>query len=170
MTIRMTRTMRAGVSALAIALSLAATAQAQDRAYSIPAEPLSSSLREFARVSGEQIVFTDDLVRGKSAPALQGSFSADEALARILVGTDLVARRTSGGTIMIVRADSPPDLTADVPAMLELAARTNAPLAGNDMKTGQTLINTIIAPGLKARLRPLLLPELKFGPTKPLPV
>ena len=115
MTIRMTRTMRAGVSALAIALSLAATAQAQDRAYSIPAEPLSSSLREFARVSGEQIVFTDDLVRGKSAPALQGSFSADEALARILVGTDLVARRTSGGTIMIVRADSPPDLTADVP-------------------------------------------------------
>src|SRR5204863_22894 len=34
----------------------------------------------------------------------------------------------------------------------ELAARTGAPVAGNDMKTGQTLIKTIIAPGLKARL------------------
>jgi myo-inositol-1-phosphate synthase len=45
-----------------------------------------------------------------------------------------------------------PNLTADVPGMLELAARTKAPLAGNDMKTGQTLIKTIIAPGLKARL------------------
>ena len=49
-------------------------------------------------------------------------------------------------------ANSAPNLTADVPAMLELAARTRAPLAGNDMKTGQTLIKTIIAPGLKARL------------------
>ena len=45
-----------------------------------------------------------------------------------------------------------PNLTADVPAMLELAARTKSPLAGNDMKTGQTLIKTVIAPGLKARL------------------
>ena len=49
-------------------------------------------------------------------------------------------------------ANSAPNLTADVPAMLELAARMKSPLAGNDMKTGQTLIKTIIAPGLKARL------------------
>ena len=49
-------------------------------------------------------------------------------------------------------ANAAPNLTADVPAMLELAARTKAPVAGNDMKTGQTLVKTIIAPGLKARL------------------
>ncbi len=49
-------------------------------------------------------------------------------------------------------ANCAPNLTADVPAMLELAAATGSPLAGNDMKTGQTLIKTIIAPGLKARL------------------
>jgi myo-inositol-1-phosphate synthase len=49
-------------------------------------------------------------------------------------------------------ANAAPNLTADVPAMLELAARTQSPLAGNDMKTGQTLIKTVIAPGLKARL------------------
>jgi myo-inositol-1-phosphate synthase len=49
-------------------------------------------------------------------------------------------------------ANAAPNLTADVPAMLELAARTKSPLAGNDLKTGQTLIKTIIAPGLKARL------------------
>jgi len=49
-------------------------------------------------------------------------------------------------------ANGAPNLTADVPAMLELAARTGAPVAGNDMKTGQTLIKTIIAPGLKARM------------------
>jgi myo-inositol-1-phosphate synthase len=49
-------------------------------------------------------------------------------------------------------ANAAPNLTADIPALQQLASRTNAPLAGNDMKTGQTLIKTIIAPGLKARL------------------
>jgi myo-inositol-1-phosphate synthase len=49
-------------------------------------------------------------------------------------------------------ANAAPNLTIDVPAMLELAARTNSPVAGKDLKTGQTLMKTIIAPGLKARL------------------
>ncbi len=37
-------------------------------------------------------------------------------------------------------ANAAPNLTADIPAMLELAAQNKSPLAGNDMKTGQTLI------------------------------
>jgi len=49
-------------------------------------------------------------------------------------------------------ANAAPNLSADVPALVELAQRTGSPLAGKDLKTGQTLIKTIIAPGLKARL------------------
>jgi len=49
-------------------------------------------------------------------------------------------------------ANAAPNLTADVPALVALASRTKTPLAGKDLKTGQTLIKTIIAPGLKARL------------------
>jgi myo-inositol-1-phosphate synthase len=49
-------------------------------------------------------------------------------------------------------ANAAPNLSADVPALLELAAKTGAPVAGKDLKTGQTLIKTIVAPGLKARL------------------
>jgi myo-inositol-1-phosphate synthase len=49
-------------------------------------------------------------------------------------------------------ANAAPNLSADVPALVELAAKTGAPIAGKDLKTGQTLIKTIIAPGLKARL------------------
>lgn len=45
-----------------------------------------------------------------------------------------------------------PNLTVDIPAMVELAKQHNVPIAGKDFKTGQTLIKTIIAPGLKARL------------------
>jgi myo-inositol-1-phosphate synthase len=49
-------------------------------------------------------------------------------------------------------ANAAPNLSADIPALLELAATTKSPLAGKDLKTGQTLIKTIMAPGLKARL------------------
>ncbi|MGB9836156.1 MAG: inositol-3-phosphate synthase [Candidatus Saccharicenans sp.] len=45
-----------------------------------------------------------------------------------------------------------PNLTVDIPAMVELAKEQNVPIAGKDFKTGQTLMKTIIAPGLKARL------------------
>ncbi len=49
-------------------------------------------------------------------------------------------------------ANAAPNLSADIPALVELAAQTGSPLAGKDLKTGQTLIKTIVAPGLKARL------------------
>jgi myo-inositol-1-phosphate synthase len=49
-------------------------------------------------------------------------------------------------------ANAAPNLSADIPALIELAGTTGSPLAGKDLKTGQTLIKTIIAPGLKARL------------------
>jgi myo-inositol-1-phosphate synthase len=49
-------------------------------------------------------------------------------------------------------ANAAPNLSADIPALVALAATTQTPLAGKDLKTGQTLIKTIMAPGLKARL------------------
>ena len=49
-------------------------------------------------------------------------------------------------------ANAAPNLSADVPALEELAQRTGSPLAGKDLKTGQTLMKTMVAPGLKARL------------------
>jgi myo-inositol-1-phosphate synthase len=49
-------------------------------------------------------------------------------------------------------ANAAPNLSADVPALMDLAQKTGSPLVGKDLKTGQTLMKTIIAPGLKARL------------------
>jgi myo-inositol-1-phosphate synthase len=48
--------------------------------------------------------------------------------------------------------NSAPNLSADVPALLQLAQQNGSPVAGKDLKTGQTLMKTIIAPGLKSRL------------------
>jgi myo-inositol-1-phosphate synthase len=49
-------------------------------------------------------------------------------------------------------ANGAPNLTADIPALLDLALKNGSPICGKDFKTGQTLVKTIIAPGLKARL------------------
>jgi myo-inositol-1-phosphate synthase len=48
-------------------------------------------------------------------------------------------------------ANGAPNLTCDIPALIELAKLTDTPIAGKDFKTGQTLMKTIIAPGLQAR-------------------
>ena len=45
-----------------------------------------------------------------------------------------------------------PNLTVDTPAMVELANQRRTPIAGKDLKTGQTLMKTILAPGIKARV------------------
>ncbi|MDQ1524715.1 MAG: myo-inositol-phosphate synthase [Pyrinomonadaceae bacterium] len=49
-------------------------------------------------------------------------------------------------------ANGAPNLTVDVPALMELADQNNVPLCGKDFKTGQTLMKTILAPGLKSRM------------------
>ena len=49
-------------------------------------------------------------------------------------------------------ANGAPNLTVDIPAMIELAREHAVPIAGKDFKTGQTMMKTIIAPGLKARM------------------
>ena len=48
-------------------------------------------------------------------------------------------------------ANGAPNLSCDFPAMIELAKQMQVPICGKDFKTGQTLMKTIIAPGLKAR-------------------
>ena len=49
-------------------------------------------------------------------------------------------------------ANGAPNLAVDLPCMLELAALRGVPIAGKDFKTGQTLMKTLLAPGLKARM------------------
>ena len=50
-------------------------------------------------------------------------------------------------------ANGAPNLSVDFPALRGAGrARSGVPIAGKDFKTGQTLMKTIIAPGLKARM------------------
>jgi myo-inositol-1-phosphate synthase len=49
-------------------------------------------------------------------------------------------------------ANGAPNLSADIPALAQLAKESGAPTCGKDFKTGQTLMKTILSPGFKARL------------------
>jgi myo-inositol-1-phosphate synthase len=49
-------------------------------------------------------------------------------------------------------ANGAPNLAVDIPALTALAEQNGVPICGKDFKTGQTLIKTIIAPGLKSRM------------------
>jgi myo-inositol-1-phosphate synthase len=49
-------------------------------------------------------------------------------------------------------ANGAPNLTVDIPALQKLAEQNNLAICGKDFKTGQTLMKTILAPGLKSRM------------------
>ena len=49
-------------------------------------------------------------------------------------------------------ANGAPNLTVDIPALTKLAEDSGVPICGKDFKTGQTLMKTILAPGLKSRM------------------
>lgn len=49
-------------------------------------------------------------------------------------------------------ANGAPNLTVDIPALLKLSEDAGVPICGKDFKTGQTLMKTILAPGLKSRM------------------
>jgi myo-inositol-1-phosphate synthase len=49
-------------------------------------------------------------------------------------------------------ANGAPNLTVDIPALMDLANKQGQPVCGKDFKTGQTLMKTILAPGLKSRM------------------
>jgi myo-inositol-1-phosphate synthase len=55
-------------------------------------------------------------------------------------------------TMGIPFVNGAPNFTVDVKAIQELARKNKVPIAGKDWKTGQTLMKTILGPGLKTRL------------------
>ena len=49
-------------------------------------------------------------------------------------------------------ANGAPNLTVNISALMKLANQNSVPICGKDFKTGQTLMKTILAPGLKSRM------------------
>ena len=69
--------------------------------FSIPAKPLPQALREFSRVTGQGVIYTQDTPYAVVAPALVGSFNAQEALRVLLSTSGLTFRRATDETFTL---------------------------------------------------------------------
>lgn len=93
------------------ALLAASSARAESiNAIHLSAGPMDSALLQLAAQTHEQLVFSPNLVAGLRAPSLHGSFTVEEALARLLAGTKVVATRT-GPSTMVLKAGGAPQAT-----------------------------------------------------------
>lgn len=121
------------------------------------AEALMDDIRRFQKTSGatrsvmiwcaSTEVFLRQTDAHASLPAFEKAMAAnDPAIAPSMIYA--YAALKSG----VPFANGAPNLTVDIPALVQLARERNLPVAGKDFKTGQTLMKTIVAPGLKARL------------------
>jgi len=79
----------------------AGTQQAAVYRFDIPAQPLSDALRAFAQASGQQVSFDGAALQGVTARPLNGEYTAEEALRRLLQGTSIDFRRGRQGVWMV---------------------------------------------------------------------
>ena len=121
------------------------------------AEQLVQDMREFKKANncdrlvmiwcGSTEVYLTESASHASVDALENGLEAnDDNIPSSMIYAYAAIREG------IPYANAAPNLSADIPALLELAARTGSPLAGKDLKTGQTWMKTLLAPGIKARL------------------
>ncbi|MFP1682940.1 TonB-dependent receptor domain-containing protein [Alloalcanivorax sp. C16-1] len=66
-----------------------------DRMFQIPAQPLAGAISAFARQSGWQVSLRSELAEGRQSTAVDGLLPADQALTRLLAGTELYWRATA---------------------------------------------------------------------------
>src|SRR5690606_19967362 len=89
----------AGVSALVMS---AASAEAQALySFELPEQSLETSLRAVASRTDTNVVFSGEVVRGKTAPALHGRYSPEAAYRAILQGSGLRLGVTGGGSFVV---------------------------------------------------------------------
>lgn len=93
--------------ALLAAQAVAQTAEvapATVATYSIAAGPLGTALSQFATAAGVTLSFAAEQTQGHRSPGLQGAYSVEEGLSRLLTGSGLLAQRQSNGGYVLVPA------------------------------------------------------------------
>ncbi|WP_280192455.1 TonB-dependent siderophore receptor [Delftia sp. PS-11] len=138
------------LAAAALACALGAQAQtltpdasgaAAPRSYDLPAQPLGSVLARIGAGSGQQISIDAELVRGRTAPAVRGSYTPEQAARAALQGSGLELVRTGSGSWGL-RVAAP----APAPAGTGAAARPAAPAPAQALAPVQVTAQAIVSP------------------------
>ncbi len=107
---------------LALIVSAPLEAAGKPISFNIPAQPLADALLEFSQGSGVKVFFSADLARNIPTNGLNGHYTPEQGLQKLLSGTQLVAQSTGTGTITLAKAEieARPTLPADSPATISL--------------------------------------------------
>jgi iron complex outermembrane receptor protein len=73
--------------------------------YELPAGPLAQTLSAIARISGKRIAVDESSAADRSAGAVVGVLSVDQALVQALAGTPLRVRETDSGELWVALPD-----------------------------------------------------------------
>lgn len=92
--------MSTSVAASVLGATVAQASEVERHIYHLPSQPLAASLRAVATASGRSIVAPANLVKGKRAPALDGDFTVEDAVAFLLAGSGLQQRAVADGLII----------------------------------------------------------------------
>ncbi|MBK5006950.1 TonB-dependent siderophore receptor [Pseudomonas sp. S32] len=90
---------------LTVAPVASAAEQSQAYTFAQPAQPLAQALNAFSRTTGQSVLYTLALP-AVQAPALQGRFSAEQALQQLLGSAGLAWRRVDARTLTVEAADT----------------------------------------------------------------
>ncbi|MGH8601389.1 MAG: secretin and TonB N-terminal domain-containing protein [Gammaproteobacteria bacterium] len=84
------------------------TALAQDRTmnFNLPAQPLASALKDLSQQADLQMFYTAEAVQGKTAPALSGTYTARQAMEKLLAGTGVEYTFTAENAVALKLAEN----------------------------------------------------------------
>jgi iron complex outermembrane recepter protein len=119
-------------------------AEAHSVAYDldIPSQNLNDALQAFALVSRHKLLYSSELVEGKTNPALKGRFTTEEAVKALLSGTHLGYEVTSDGLVLIrafdqtSRSTAPASIGGD-PTGADLAAQEGKKQSSGEFRLAQ---------------------------------
>ncbi|WP_343585437.1 TonB-dependent receptor, partial [Pseudomonas sp.] len=110
-----------------------ATEQAQTQARQVqldlPAQPLDHALTTFADQAGLHLLYTTGDVAGQASPALQGSYSIEQALQQLLAGTGMSWHFSDARTVTLRKADAAPQAVNLKPIEVSVASRTSTAIS-----------------------------------------
>ena len=101
---------RSAIALLLCSLSIAAHAIADNtarHAINIPAQDLGGALQQLAKQSGTDLIYRPDQVRGLKTPGAVGQFSTQEAVSKLLRGTQLTVSQDASGALLIATPLAP---------------------------------------------------------------
>lgn len=110
----LTAGLAAAIGLMAATAALPAAADEAARDYAVASQPLGDALNQLAMAADRDILVPQELVSGRTAPALTGRFTLDEAVTRLLAGSGLTWRESDEGVI-IISTPAPAPSNAPVP-------------------------------------------------------